>query len=110
MKPDQAPELPPDGDVDQKLAFTVAAVWREDRITCPHPDLWQSWLSGALTGGAAEFLAFHLQESQCPFCNAVVEDLKAREDNARRPQLRDLQDKLLRSTVSELRQRRPTRA
>jgi len=110
MSGEQRPTGQADGDVDPKLAFTVAAVWREERITCPHPDLWQGWLQGALTGGAAEFLSFHLQESQCPFCSAVVEDLKAREDQARRPQLQDLRDKLLRSTVAALRQRRPSRA
>lgn len=88
---------------EAKLAFTVGTVWREERITCPHPDLLQSYLAGALEGGAAEFLAFHLRESQCPFCNAVVEDLRARDAAARHPVLDDLRDRLLRSTVAELR-------
>jgi hypothetical protein len=93
-------------DIDPKLAFTVATVWREERITCPHPDLLQSYLAGALDGGAAEFLSFHLRESQCPFCNAVLDDLRARDAAARQPVLDDMRDRLLRSTVAELRRNR----
>ena len=93
-------------EIDPKLAFTVATVWREERITCPHQDLLQSFLAGGIDGGAADFIAFHLRESQCPYCNSVVEDLKARDDQARRPQLTDLRDKLLRSTATALRGKR----
>jgi hypothetical protein len=94
------------GDLDGKLAFTVATVWREERISCPHPDLLQSHLAGALEPGAAEFLEFHLRESLCPFCNAILEDLRAREDRARQAPMEDLRDKLLRSTVAALRRSR----
>ena len=92
--------------IDPKLAFTVATVWREERISCPHPDLLQSWLQGGLAGGAAEFVAFHLHESLCPYCNAVVDDLRAREAAAGDPVLTDLRDRLLRSTAAVLRQTR----
>ena len=90
------------GEMDAKLAFTVASVWRSERISCPHPHVLQSWLQGGLTGGAAEFVAFHLQDSQCPYCNATVDDLKARDDQARQPVLTDIKDRLLRSTFAEL--------
>lgn len=93
-------------EADAQLAFTVATVWREGRISCPHPDLLQSWLQDGLEGGAAEFVAFHLRESQCPYCNAVVEDLRAKDDAAKRSPLEDLRDKLLRSTAAALRQNR----
>ncbi len=92
--------------IDAKLAFTVATVWREERISCPHPHLLQSWLQAGLDGGAAEFVAFHLHDSKCPYCNAVVDDLKARESDARNAGLEDLRDRLLRSTVAALRQTR----
>lgn len=96
----------PDDAVDPHLAFTVATVWREERISCPHPDLLQSWLQGGQPAGAAAFIEFHLRDSQCPYCNAVVEDLRAREGAARQPVLEDLRDRLLRSTVAELRRSR----
>ncbi len=93
-------------DADAGLVFTVATVWREGRISCPHPDLLQSWLQDGLDGGAAEFVQFHLRESQCPYCNAVVEDLRAKEDAAKAQPLEDLRDRLLRSTAAALRQKR----
>lgn len=96
----------PDEPIDAHLAFTVATVWREERISCPHPDLLQSWLQGGLPAGASDFVDFHLRESQCPYCNATVEDLRAREDLARTPALEDLRDRLLRSTTAALRRSR----
>ena len=96
-----------DGDVDPHLAFTVATVWRAERVSCPHPHVLQSFLTDSLVGGAAEFVAFHLRESQCPYCNAVVEDLRARDDDARAPVLEDVRQRLLRSTAAAL--RRPGR-
>ncbi len=87
---------------DAQLALTVETVWRSERISCPHPHVLQSWLQGGLEGGAAEFVAFHLEDSGCPFCNATVDDLKAREDDAKQPLLADMKDRLLRSTVAQL--------
>ena len=84
----------------------VASVWRDERISCPHPDLLQSYLSGGLEGGAREFVAFHLDESECPYCNAIVDDLKAGEQDARNAPLEDMRDRLLRSTAAELRRTR----
>ncbi len=95
-----------DAELEARLAFTVAAVWREERISCPHPDILQSWASGGLEGGAAEFVAFHLRESQCPYCKAVLDDLAARDGEARHPKLAGLRDRLMRSTVAALRQTR----
>ena len=98
--------MKPGSDPDAELAFTVAAVWREERVSCPHPDILHSWASGALEGGAAEFVAFHLRESQCPYCQAVLADLAARDDDARNAALTDLRDRLLRSTAAALRRTR----
>lgn len=95
-----------DDELDAKLAFTVASVWRRERISCPHPHLLQGWLQGSLQGGAKDFLDFHLRESQCPYCNAVVDELRARDDQAKQPVLEDLRDRLLRSTAAALRRTR----
>jgi hypothetical protein len=95
-----------DQELDPALALTVAAVWRQSRISCPHPHLLQSYLQGGLQGGAKDFLQFHLRDSQCPYCNAVVEELRARDAAAASPVLDDLRDRLLRSTAVELRRGR----
>lgn len=88
---------------DERLAFTVATVWREMRVSCPHADVLRAYEAGGLPEGARSFLAFHLGESACPYCNAVVEDLRSRAREADAAQMSDLKDRLMRSTVSELR-------
>jgi hypothetical protein len=90
-------------DIDAKLAFTVASVWRDERISCPHRDILQSFSAGGLDSGAREFVEFHLRESQCPYCNAVVEDLERQDADARSGSMTDLRDRLLRSTAVALR-------
>ena len=90
---------------DEALAFTVATVWREERVSCPHPDLVHAYDTGALEGGAREFVEFHLQESACPYCSAVLEDLRSRQRDADENRMSDLKDRLMRSTVSELRRK-----
>lgn len=90
---------------DPRWANTVAAVWRLERVSCPHPDLLASWLQGGVDGGAGRFLAFHLGESACPTCNAVVDDLRARDDRAAAPQVEAALERALRSTLAALRTR-----
>ena len=88
---------------DEALDFTVATVWREERVSCPHPDILQAYETNALSAGAMEFLNFHLNECKCPYCNSILEDLRSRQQDADETQLSDMKDRLMRSTVSALR-------
>jgi len=90
----------------EALLFTVGSVWREARVSCPHPDILRAWLADGLEKGASEFLRFHVEESQCPYCAATVEDFRAREAHGKQGPMTDLRDKLLRSTVAALRKAR----
>ena len=93
---------------EEQLVLDVARIWREERVSCPHPDMLASWLAGGVTGGAAEFMAFHLDESECPYCNAVVADLRAAEDaDEEGKQMESMRSRLLRSTATALRESRP---
>ena len=87
---------------DEQLLFTVASVWREERVSCPHPDILRAWLGGSLADEAGEFVGFHLEESQCPYCNAVIDEMRAADDRAEDRQLDGLRDRLRRSTIAEL--------
>lgn len=95
-------ELSAGGELDARLSFTVASVWRSERVSCPHPHVLQSFLQGELAGGARDFVSFHLEDSACPYCNATLQDLQAREDDAQRAGMDDLRDRLLRSTAAQL--------
>lgn len=88
---------------DEELEFTVSTVWREERVSCPHPDILRSYDTGSLDEGAMQFLAFHLDESQCPYCHAVLEDLRLTDEQAAQPRIASLREKVMRSTVAALR-------
>lgn len=88
---------------DDLLAFTVSTVWRDERVSCPHPDILRAFEAGSLEQGAMEFIEFHLQECQCPYCSAVLEDLRLSDAEASRQQLAGLRDRLFRSTAAALR-------
>lgn len=87
---------------DRSLEFDVASVWREARVSCPHPDIVNAHLAGALDSEASEFVAFHLDESKCPYCNAVVDELRSGDESAA-GELEDVKSRLLRSTMVALR-------
>lgn len=89
----------PDGEVE----LAVAAVWRAARVSCPHPDLLRSHHAGALDAAAAEFVAFHVGESRCPWCRAVLDACAAEDDAARQVPAADLRDRLMRSTIAAVR-------
>ncbi|MEY4672864.1 MAG: hypothetical protein RL148_648 [Planctomycetota bacterium] len=91
---------------DDEVELAVAAVWRAARVSCPHPDLLRSHHAGALADGAAEFVRFHLEESQCPFCRAVVDACAAEDEAARRATAEGLRDRLMRSTLAAVRSSR----
>ena len=88
---------------DELLAFTVATVWRDQRVSCPHADILRAFDVGSLESGAMDFVRFHLDESQCPYCNATLADLRVGDEEAAEPVLGDLKDRLMRSTRAALR-------
>lgn len=89
---------------EDQLVFTVATVWREERVSCPHPDILRAFTEDSLEAGAMDFVRFHLEESQCPYCNAILEDQRLSDSEAASTGLQDLRDKLMRSTVTALRE------
>jgi hypothetical protein len=93
-------------DRDEALGFTVSSVWRQERVSCPHPDVLRAWMTGSLEAGATEFLDFHLKESRCPYCAAAVEEMGERDAVAARPRVEDLRERLLRSTIAAIRAQR----
>ena len=85
------------------IDLDVGRVWREERVSCPHVDILRAFLAKSLADGALEYVRFHLEKSQCPYCNAALDDLKATEQVAAREVFTDLRDRLLRSTKAALR-------
>jgi hypothetical protein len=95
-----------DPQAEEALAFTVASVWREFRVSCPHPDVLRAARLGGLPADAAEFVRFHLEESCCPFCNAVVQEFDELDEEAAQPRDAELdaaKERVMRSTMTFLR-------
>ncbi len=55
---------------------SVGAIWRRRHLSCPTRAELGSFLLGAMTETAAEYLDFHLRVVGCRYCAANLEDLR----------------------------------
>ncbi len=99
------PEDDPIPERTEQLALTVGTVWRDARVSCPHRDILRSYKAG-MTGPAADYIRFHVEEAQCPYCQANLDDFEREDTEAAGEQLGDLRDRLLSSTMSMIREKR----
>jgi len=61
---------------EARLNFSVAGTWREERVSCPARHWLARVVEGALEPGPAAFIRFHIEEMDCPWCRANLEDLE----------------------------------
>ncbi len=61
---------------------SIGAIWRRSRLSCPTREQLGSFLLEALEPDYQEYVAFHLKTIGCPFCQANVADLQARQRDA----------------------------
>lgn len=57
---------------------TLGAIWRRGRLTCPSRQQLGSYLLDVLDPGLADYLTFHIEVVECPFCQANLADLKTK--------------------------------
>lgn len=55
---------------------TAGAIWRRERVSCPTRDQLGGYLLGAGDPELLDYVAFHLDEIGCPYCQANLDDLK----------------------------------
>lgn len=72
---------------------TLGAIWRRRRLTCASREQLGSYLLDALDPGLTEYLAFHINVIECPFCRANLEDLRNRAARSA-PNARDRRSKI----------------
>lgn len=85
------------------LDLDVGRVWRLERVSCPHVDVLRAYHTRSLPDGAMDYMRFHLETSQCPYCNAALDELRAGERSVEQQALTDVRERLLRSTKAALR-------
>jgi RNA polymerase sigma-70 factor (ECF subfamily) len=67
-----------ESDLDYRS--TVAAVWREDGVSCLKRSTLGRHLMGVLDPEWSEYVEFHVQEARCPRCTANLDDLRGEDD------------------------------
>ena len=93
---------------DEVFEQTVATVWREERVSCPHRDILRAYLEGSLEEAPAGYLRFHLETARCPWCTMALQELRREMGVAPPPEPRvdEALEKALRSTITHLRNSR----
>jgi RNA polymerase sigma factor (sigma-70 family) len=81
--------------------FDVQQTWRLGRVSCPARFWLTRYQQGTLKGGPADFVTFHLEEMECPWCTANLDDLR----RSQADELAPLLESLAHSTVQFLRSR-----
>lgn len=73
-------------DVRQNKAdsnlHTLGAIWRRNRLTCPNRQQLGSLLLDALDPDLAEYIQFHIEVVECPYCQANLADLRSKAEQA----------------------------
>ena len=57
---------------------TLGAIWRRGRLTCPSRQQLGSYLLDVLEPELGDYVKFHVEVVECPFCQANLSDLKAK--------------------------------
>jgi hypothetical protein len=52
--------------------LTVSTLWREERLSCPHRDLLQSYADGELPPAQSDYVRFHVEQVGCAACRAEL--------------------------------------
>ncbi len=61
---------------------SLGEIWRRHRLSCPSRDQWGSYLLGALSEDAEDYLSFHLVTIGCRPCQANLVDLEKQQAEA----------------------------
>ena len=84
---------------------SVGEIWRRQRLSCPSREQLGSYVLGALDGGMAEYVEFHLQKIGCRLCLANLEDLR-RQQQENSETVKTRRTKYFQSTAGHLRRKK----
>lgn len=84
---------------------SVGEIWRRHRLSCPSREQLGSYLLGALDGGQADYIDFHLQTIGCRYCQANLDDL-SRQQQETADTTKSRRTRYFQSTAGHLRRKR----
>jgi hypothetical protein len=83
---------------------SVGEIWRRQRLSCPSREQLGSYLLGALDGGQAEYIDFHIRKIGCRYCQANLEDLRRQQEETAET-VKTRRTKYFQSTAGHLRRK-----
>jgi hypothetical protein len=75
-EPDEAARLETLRCRRQDEQHALGAIWRRRRLGCPSREVLGGHLAGAISPGWQDYVSFHLEVAECPYCLANLEDLR----------------------------------
>jgi len=80
---------------------SLGAIWRRDRLTCPTREQLGNYLLQVLEDVEQDYLQFHLEVVECPYCVANLADLQAAQQEPA-PQARERRRRIFQTSASYL--------
>ena len=74
---------------------TLGGIWRRTRLTCPSRQQLGSYLLDALDPALADYIKFHIDVVECPYCQANFADLERRQAGPPSPTTTGRRDRIL---------------
>lgn len=59
---------------------SLGEIWRRNKLSCPDRETLGSFLLGVLDPDHRDYVSFHLDRIGCRYCQANLEDLRARQE------------------------------
>src|SRR5581483_4393872 len=81
---------------------SVGGIWRRHRLSCPSREKLGSYLLGVLSDEELDYIRFHLDTVNCPFCQANLVDLQSQQKEPAASQQR--RKRIFQSSASYLQQ------
>jgi len=80
---------------------SLGAIWRRDRLTCPTREQLGNYLLQVLEDVEQDYLQFHLEVVECPYCVANLADLQAAQQEPA-PQARERRRRIFQTSAGYL--------
>ena len=84
------------------LTISVGDLWVKERISCPHRDILLAYVNKSLSGEEMDYIEFHLETVECPYCQADVMEVTELMNQESSKQLEDALEKSLRRSAADL--------
>jgi hypothetical protein len=84
---------------------SLGEIWRRHRLSCPTREQLGSYLLGVLPKKAADYINFHIENMECRYCTASIEDLKSQQAASESDVTKRRRQKYFQSSVGHLRKK-----